>query len=80
MQQFRLPTAPTRHVKPRTYKRTLTDLLAGDLDFHDQDGRLASHNFHAFPAKFPPQLPEKFITTLTESGEAVLDLCLGLDL
>lgn len=77
MQQFRLPTAPARHVKPRTYKRTLIDLLAGDLDFHDQDGRLASHNFHAFPAKFPPQLPEKFITALTESGGIVLDPMLG---
>ena len=77
MQQFRLPTAPAQHVKPRTYKRTLIDLLSGDLDFRDQDGRLASHNFHAIPAKFPPQLPQKFIATLTESGGIVLDPMLG---
>jgi len=77
MQQFRLPTARDRHVKPQIYKDKLIDLLSGDLDFHDQDGRLASHNFHAFPAKFPPQLPQKFIANLTESRAVVLDPMLG---
>lgn len=33
----------------------------------------ASHNFHSFPAKFPPQLPQLFIQNLTDVGEIVLD-------
>ncbi len=51
----------------------LVDLLASDLDFHDQDSGYASHNIHAFPAKFPPQLPAKFIERLTEPGDVALD-------
>jgi hypothetical protein len=55
----------------------LSRLLADDLDFHDQDSRYASHSFHAFPAKFPPQLPAKFIQSLTKPGETVLDPMMG---
>jgi DNA modification methylase len=55
-----------------TYRQTLIDILSGDLDFHDQ-GAYASHNFHSFPAKFPPQLPSIFINALTEPGDLVLD-------
>lgn len=54
----------------------LAALLAGDLDFHDNDS-YASHNFHAFPAKYPPQLPAKFISELTEPGDAILDPMMG---
>jgi len=50
----------------------LIELLSGDLDFHDQD-TYAAHNFHSFPAKFPPQLPAKLIQSLTEPGDIVLD-------
>ena len=35
------------------------------------------HTFHAFPAKFPPQLPKLFIRELTEPGEVVLDPMVG---
>jgi hypothetical protein len=45
----------------QSYRDRLIALLSGDLDFHDQDSAYASHNFHAFPAKFPPQLPRTFI-------------------
>ncbi|MGQ9827858.1 MAG: DNA methyltransferase [Roseiflexus sp.] len=55
----------------------LKGLLSEDLDFHDQDSRYAFHNFHAFPAKFPPQLPRKFIQSLTLPGETVLDPMMG---
>jgi DNA modification methylase len=55
----------------------LIELLSGDLDFHDQNSSYASHNFHSFAAKFPPQLPAKFIAELTEQGETVLDPMLG---
>lgn len=57
--------------------RKLSDLLSGDLDFHDQTSSYASHNFHAFAAKFPPQLPAKFISELTEPGDTVLDPMMG---
>src|SRR5688572_26172424 len=55
-----------------TYRQKLIDILSGDLDFHDQ-GAYASHNFHSFPAKFPPQLPSVFINALTKPGDVVLD-------
>lgn len=49
----------------------------GDFDFHDQVSNTASHNFHSFPAKFPPQLPRKLIQELTSEGETVLDPMVG---
>jgi SAM-dependent methyltransferase len=57
----------------RPCRDRLAVLLAGDLDFHEQGSRYASHNFHSFPAKFPPQLPAKFIAALTAPGDRVLD-------
>jgi DNA modification methylase len=57
-----------------TQRQKLIDLLSKqDLDFHDQESVYATHNFHAFPAKFPPQLPAIFINQLTKPGEIVLD-------
>lgn len=56
---------------------TLAGLLAGDLDFHGDDVSYASHNFHSFPAKFPPQLPRLFIEHLTRPGDIVLDPMMG---
>lgn len=58
-------------------RRALVVLLGEDLDFHDQASGYASHNFHSFPAKFPPQLPRKFISALTEPGDVVLDPMMG---
>jgi DNA modification methylase len=52
-------------------------LLKGDLDYHSESSAYASHNFHAFPAKFPPQLPREFILALTDPGETVLDPMAG---
>ncbi len=51
--------------------------LSSDLDFHQDDSSYASHNFHSFPAKFPPQLPRRFIEALTEVGDIVLDPMMG---
>lgn len=53
--------------------KTMRELLQGDLDFHQLQSSYASHNFHSFPAKFPPQLPRLFIENLTQPGEIVLD-------
>jgi DNA modification methylase len=58
-------------------QHTLERLIHGDLDFHAGNSRYASHNFHAFPAKFPPQLPRHFIQGLTAPGEVVLDPMVG---
>lgn len=55
----------------------LRALLAGDLDFKGQDSGYASHNFHAFAAKFPPQLPRAFIEAVSAPGEVVLDPMMG---
>ncbi len=55
----------------------LVRLLSGDLDFHGQNSRYASHNFHSFPAKFPPQLPRISVRNLTRPGETVLDPMMG---
>lgn len=60
-----------------TYPETLVKLLSDDLDFHNQRSDYATHNFHSFPAKFPPQLPSKFILSLTKEGEFVLDPMMG---
>lgn len=60
---------------PKTYLDKLIFLLSQDLDFcdHHHTGNHGSHSFHAFPAKFPPELPRKFIQALTVPGEVVLD-------
>lgn len=55
----------------------LDALLSRDLDFHAQDSGYASHSVHAFPAKFPPQLPKLFIEELTSPGDVVLDPMMG---
>ena len=58
-------------------REKLIALLADDLDFHSANSNYASHQFHSFPAKYPPQLPQKFIAALTEPGDAVLDPMMG---
>ncbi len=60
-----------------TYRANLISLLASDLDFHESSSREFTHDLHAFPAKFPPQLPRKFIDGLTQPGEVVLDPMVG---
>ena len=64
-------------VSQEDYLYILTCLLSSNLDFHDEQGGYATHNFHSFPAKFPPQLPKKFIETLTKPGDIVLDPMAG---
>jgi DNA modification methylase len=61
----------------QAYRDRLVSLLSQDLDFHSENGRYSSHNLHSFPAKFPPQLPRKFITGLTEPSDVVLDPMVG---
>ena len=58
-------------------RERLATLLEGELNFHDQNSGYASHNLHAFAAKFPPQLPRAFIRGLTSPGDVVLDPMMG---
>ena len=62
---------------PTETHRLLEGLLRQDLNFHNERSYYASHNFHSFPAKFPPQLPRKFINALTLEGDVVLDPMMG---
>jgi DNA modification methylase len=75
----RQPQVPMREAEEtdRHNLEKLAALLSQDLDFHSQDSGYASHNFHSFPAKFPPQLPRKFIEELTVPGDLVLDPMMG---
>ena len=66
------PPAPAAPAAAR-----LLDLLAHDLDFHDAGDSCPAHHIHSFPARFPPQLPQKFIHALTQPGQVVLDPMLG---
>lgn len=70
---FEVYSPPKERLSPVNYRETLLKLLTEDFDFHGENSSYATHNFHAFPAKFPPQLPKKFINGLTLPGEIVLD-------
>lgn len=59
------------------YQTKLREILRSDLDFHGKNSQYATHGWHSFPAKFPPQLPRKFILELTEPGDVVLDPMMG---
>lgn len=58
-------------------RERLATLLEGELNFHGQNSGYASHDLHAFAAKFPPQLPRAFIRGLTDPGDVVLDPMMG---
>lgn len=60
-----------------TYSEKLKRLACIDLSFIGQNGRVPLHNVHPFPAKFPPQLPNIFITHLTNEHDVVLDPMMG---
>jgi DNA modification methylase len=78
MLQIKLPFDPPKSgMKHLSYRDRLLRLLEGDLDFHGQKNTTAIHTWHAFPAKFPPQLPRVFITELTQPGDIVFDPMMG---
>lgn len=58
-------------------RRRLRELLQSNLEFHEERSNYGTHDFHAFPAKFPPQLPRAFINDLTLPGDCVLDPMMG---
>jgi DNA modification methylase len=85
-EQFRLfafgssqpsPATPEDLDRELSARERLITLLEGDLNFHGSNGSYASHDVHAFAAKFPPQLPRAFIRGLTKPGDIVLDPMMG---
>lgn len=60
-----------------SYRDRFQQLLQSDLNFHGKNSTYSSHAIHAFPAKFPPQLPRIFIENLTEPNDIVLDPMMG---
>jgi DNA modification methylase len=61
-----------------SYIEKLIRCLEGDLNFQENGADFhPAHKIHSFPAKFPPQLPRKFISVLTQPGEIVLDPMAG---
>lgn len=52
-------------------------LMKEDLNFHGINKVCDLHKIHSFPAKFPPQLPAKFINELTLPGDIILDPMVG---
>jgi DNA modification methylase len=71
------PHGKTRKHHALSKRQRLSALLAGELNFHGEDSSYASHDVHAFAAKFPPQLPRAFICGLTAPGDFVLDPMMG---
>ncbi len=71
-------TFQARNNKLESPSAKLVKLLLGDLNFQDaaKDAHI-SHKAHSFPAKFPPQLPRKFILELTNPGDIVFDPMMG---
>jgi len=67
------------HVSVNRWNRPekLASLLTKDLNFSGENTSYSRHNFHAFAAKFPPQLPRFFIEELSCEGEVVLDPMVG---
>lgn len=63
--------------KRLSYSKRLELLSNIDLSFIGENGRIALHNVHSFPAKFPPQLPHIFIELLTKENDVVLDPMMG---
>ncbi|MBI3950418.1 MAG: site-specific DNA-methyltransferase [Acidobacteria bacterium] len=74
---FEKPLKPAEPARKLDIEETLRQLLERDLTFKGERTSYATHNLHAFAAKFPPQLPRLFIRELTNPGERVLDPMAG---
>lgn len=72
-----VPTIVSRAQRELSQRERLAALLEGELNFHGENSGYASHDLHAFAAKFPPQLPRAFIRGLTLPGQVVLDPMMG---
>ena len=73
-----LNTSPLNSLVMERDKCGFKELLTSDLDFKaSRNNNSQRYYWHAFPAKFPPELPRLFIENLTEEKEVVLDPMAG---
>lgn len=78
MLQIQLPfEQPEPEQRDISYRQRLIRLLKGNLDFHGRNVNMATHSWHSFPAKFPPQIPALFIKELTQPEDIVFDPMMG---
>jgi DNA modification methylase len=63
--------------KTAVTEKKLLEILNLNFDFANANNNSPAHNWHAFPAKFPPQIPEIFINHLTSENSIVLDPMMG---
>lgn len=78
MLQIKLPFKhPLPKMRNCSTRKKMKRLLKGELDFHGYQNSSPIHAWHAFPAKFPPQLASKFIHELTLPEELVCDPMMG---
>ena len=81
MRAIQAVTTPAKEsnftLRPIDTKRKLREVLSSNLEFHEESSNQSTHDLHAFPAKFPPQLPRFFINSLTLETEKVLDPMMG---
>jgi len=73
VQESKSTNSPARE----NMKPVFNELLVSDLDFKNSSNSSLRHYWHAFPAKFPPEIPRLFIENLTEEGDIVLDPMAG---
>ena len=74
----RTPKKQEENWSKKGYLENMIQCLESDLNFQENGSDFhPAHKIHSFPAKFPPQLPRKFITNLTRPGEIVLDPMMG---
>lgn len=71
------PEVFTQFRQELSNREILVTLLQGELNFHGENSRYATHDVHAFAAKFPPQLPRAFIRGLSKPGDIILDPMMG---
>ena len=67
----KLPSFISQSFKNHPYFIKLKSILESDLNFHNAPNNSLTHNFHSFPAKFPPPLPQLFIKELTIPHEVI---------
>ena len=70
-------TLEVRQYVHRNYRDALYMVLSQNLDFLGDNKNHRAHTLHSFPAKFPPELPRKFIAELTNPNDVVLDPMMG---
>ena len=73
----KLPSFISQSFRNHPYFAKLKTMLESELNFHKIPNNSLLHNFHSFPAKFPPHLPQLFIKELTIPREVVLDPMMG---